>query len=662
MKKILQLIASIIILHSAQPSLAQVVVSFPAERAVFQRNNADEASVYIGGYLTKSYQQIEARFVPWIAGEGEAAPAGGGWTIIDNTIEAGHFYGSMNVKGGWYRLEVRAVKAGSEPVVTTVQHVGVGEVFVVAGQSNATGGDSNPNGPGAAHDQVNSVDYQNLNAGSITPYPSLELPCPEFVQLGANVKTAPFGNYAWCWGSFGDKIYEKFRVPVMIFNAGWSSTGVENWKQSIDPNTSPVSAFGYTFPAGMPFGHLRIALNYYIAQLGVRAVLWHQGETDNYLEQPGDNTYSRYISNLWEVISASRSLTGKSNLAWIVARASRFTVGGTSRVSANVINAQNELVNNDGTYPHVYPGPETDPYYDTNYRSDEIHFRGDGVTMSPDGQVYSGLIHLAGFWSDKITPEFLAQSEPCTATPPPAVSAAYNSGSSQITFTGPATQAGSQYQWFGSNCNQIENTSQQWTVGPGVYRLKIVDANRNTILSPQLSVTGFLLPVTWKSFTAKSNNNGRVMVEWATSAEVRASHFEVERSTNATSFEIIKSVAAAGNTHHSTTYQFEDEFLLPGTYYYRIKQVDDNGDFEHTRIIPVQIDGSETVSAFPNPVMDQLNIRSQLALENVELINAAGRSVFKSATTSKSMEVDMRKMPGGIYTIVVGTKSIRIVR
>ncbi|KQS26805.1 T9SS type A sorting domain-containing protein [Dyadobacter sp. Leaf189] len=661
MKKILQLVTSIIILHGATTSLAQVVVSFPADRAVFQRSNANEASVYIGGYLTKPFQQIEARFIPWIAGEGEAAPAGGGWTLIDNTIEAGHFYGSMTVKGGWYRLEVRAVKAGIEPVITTVQHVGVGEVFVVAGQSNATGGDSNPNGPGAAHDQVNSVDYQNVNGGTITPYPSLELPCPEFVQLGANVKTAPFGNYAWCWGSFGDKIYEKFRVPVMIFNGGWSSTGVENWKQSINANTEPVSAFGYTFPAGMPFGHLRIALNYYIAQLGVRAVLWHQGETDNYLEHPGDNTYSRYISNLWEVISASRSLTGKNNLAWIVARASRFTVEGASRVSTNVINAQNELINNNGTYPHVYPGPETDPYYDINYRGDQIHFRGDGVTMSPDGQVYSGLIHLAGFWSDKITPEFLNQSEPYTALPPPAVAAAYAFGSSQITFTGPAIQAGSQYQWF-STCNQIENTTQQWTVGAGIYRLKIVDSNRNTILSPELSVMGSSLPVTWKSFTAKSNKNGRVMVEWATSAEVSASHFEVERSTNAASFEVIKSVAAAGNTRNTTAYQFEDEFLLPGIYYYRVKQVDENGDFAHTRVVPVHIDGSETVSAFPNPVADQLNVKSQLVLGNVELIDANGRSVYKSVTNSRSLEVDMRKMPRGIYTLVVGSKSIKLVR
>jgi hypothetical protein len=659
-KKLLAI--TIFLLHLSSSAFAQIVVTFPSERAVFQRSKANNADVYIGGYVTQGFERIEARFTPWVAGEGEAAPGGDAWATIDNTIEAAQFYGSMSVKGGWYRLEVRAVRTGSDPVMVTVQHVGVGEVFVVAGQSNATGGDSNPNGPGAQHDQVNSVNFQNLNSGTISPYPSLELPCPEFVHLDASVKTAPFGNYAWCWGSFGDKIYEKFRVPVMIFNGGWSSTGVENWKQSIDPNATPTSAFGYVFPAGLPFGHLRIALNYYIAQLGVRAVLWHQGETDNYIEQPGDNTYNRYLSNLWDVVNATRSLTGKNNLAWMVARASRFTVAGATRVSANVVNAQNELINNDGAYPHVYQGPETDPYYDINYRGDEIHFRGDGVTQSPDGNVYSGLIYLAGFWADKVTADFVNQSEPYTATAPPAVSAVYSSGGSQITFTGPSISPGGQYNWLGIDCNQVQNTSQQWSVGPGTYKLKVVDANRNTVFSPQLYVSGSALPVTWKSFTAKTTETGRVLVEWATTSEMNASHFEIERSADAMVFTKIKSIDAAGNSASEINYRYEDEFLMPGNYYYRLRQVDADGGFDYTRIVPVKIAGTETIRAYPNPVADKVTVESALPLGMIEIFNAAGIRIYSGNTMATSIKIGLEKYPNGLYTILVNGKSIKIVK
>lgn len=662
MKKNLPLVVLLLILLVSQKSLSQLVVTFPTERAVFQRNNANEADVYVGGYITQPFQKIEVRATPRVPGEGESFPAGGGWITLDDQISAGQFLGSVHLKGGWYQLELRGVSSGGTSPATTLARVGVGEVFVVAGQSNSTGGDSNPNGPGAAYDQVNSVNFQNVDPSnsSIAPYANVQLPCPEFVHLDANVKTAPFGNYAWCWGSFGDKIYEKLRVPVMIFNAGWSSTGIDNWKQTIDPNGVTTSAFGYTFPAGLPFGHLRLALNNYIAQLGVRGVLWHQGETDNFLEQPGDNTYNRYLSAIWDVVNASRNLTGKPNLAWVVARASRFTVNGATRVSNNVVNAQNELINNDGLYPHVYQGPETDPYYSIEYRHDEIHFRGDGVTPSPDGQIYSGLLSLAGFWSDKITPDFLSQSNPYAATPPPAVGAAYVSGGSQVTFTGPG---GYQYNWLTSgNCNQVQNASQQWTVGAGLYKLKIIDSNQNTVFSPTLNVSATPLPVTWQSFSTRMGNNGRVSIDWATASEVNASYFEIQRSDDSRTFTTIKSVKAMGYSQSSSFYHYEDEFLPRGIYYYRLREVDADGRTDLTRIVSVRVEGNETVRVFPNPASDQITVESGQALNRIAIFNSGGKLVQSAQTAEKTIRLNIASLPKGLYVVSVDGRELKIVK
>ncbi|MDR6806347.1 hypothetical protein J2Y45_003539 [Dyadobacter sp. BE34] len=666
MKRKLPLLALVLVLITSHRTFSQVVVTFPSERAVFQRNNANEADVYIGGYITQPYQKIEVRLTPRVPGEGEAFPAGGGWVTLDDQISQGQFLGSVHLKGGWYQLEARGVaNGGGTSSIATLARVGVGEVFVVAGQSNATGGDANPNGPPAAHDQVNSVNFQNVDPGTstITPYSNVQLPCPEFVHLDANVKTAPFGNYAWCWGSFGDKIYEKLHVPVMIFNGGWSSTGVDNWKQTIDPNGVTTSAFGYTFPAGLPFGHLRLALNYYIAQLGVRAVLWHQGESDNYLEQPGDNTYNRYLSALWDVVNASRNVTGKPNLGWVVARASRFTVNGSTRVSANVVNAQNELINNDGLYPHVFQGPETDPYYSIEYRHDEVHFRGDGINPSPDGQIYSGLVFLAGLWADKITPDFLAQSNPYAATPPPAVDAASVQGSSQVTFTGPSLPGGYQYNWLNfGDCNQVQSTSQQWTVGAGLYKLKVIDSNRNTVFSPALNVLSTPLPVTWQSFSARMGITGRVTLDWSTASEVNASHFEVQRSSDSRTFATVKTVNAMGNTRNSSFYQYEDEFLSKGTYYYRLKQVDADGRTDFTRIVSVRVNGNETVRVFPNPAADLITVESAQALNRIDIFNSAGKLVQSAQTGEKAVRLNIANLPKGLYVVSVDGRELKIVK
>ena len=185
MKKLYYTLLSLFYLLSAGICLGQITVTFPADRVVFQRDNSNTAAVTIGGYFTECMDRVEARFVPIKsnlknAELGKPAPLGGGWTIIQNTSTCGNFTSSMPVTGGWYRLEVRGIRSGQEPVVGFVQHVGIEEVFLVAGQSNSAVGDINISGPGAAEDAVSSVNFRNENND---PYTNLKLSCPEYIHL-----------------------------------------------------------------------------------------------------------------------------------------------------------------------------------------------------------------------------------------------------------------------------------------------------------------------------------------------------------------------------------------------------------------------------------------------------------------------------------------------
>ncbi|WP_373511340.1 sialate O-acetylesterase [Persicitalea sp.] len=455
--------------------LAQLTVTFPTSRAVFQRNNANQATLYIGGYFDACLDRIEARVVPRTEGQGTATA----WTVIQTNPAGGQFYGSMMVTGGWYQLDVRGIRDGSQVALSTVDRVGIGEVFLVAGQSNATGGDGLPNGPSATDDRVSSINFQNLNPNNntIQPYSNVQLPCPEFVHLDDFVKTAPFGNYAWCWGIFGDLIAQRLNVPVLIFNAGWSGTSMYNWVETIDPNFTTYGIFGNVYPAGMPFGHLRLALNNYIAQQGYRAVLWHHGENDNFTENNREN----YRNGLRSIINASRSLSGKPNLAWVVARVSRMTKDGTSRIWQPVIDAQNDVIGLNGNDPNlvlpkVFPGPETDPLEGPAIRTpNNVHFTGNGLTV------------LAQAWDNSLTDSFFANSNPYLSTPPPNVTTQCGPGGNQLTFQGPGGWGA--YRWLPENdCNQNLSDQQTWTASTGKYRLKVIDNFQNTLLSPRLNV------------------------------------------------------------------------------------------------------------------------------------------------------------------------------
>src|SRR6185436_4824825 len=101
--------------------------------------------------------------------------------------------------GGWHRLEIRARSDDALLAESVVEHFGVGEVFVVAGQSNSANHGAEKQSPKT--DKVSAFDGQRWQ-------PALD-PQPGASGTGGSFMPA-----------FGDAIAEKFRVPVGIVACG----------------------------------------------------------------------------------------------------------------------------------------------------------------------------------------------------------------------------------------------------------------------------------------------------------------------------------------------------------------------------------------------------------------------------------------------------------
>ena len=113
----------------------------PLDYQVFQRQTKAEGRIVLQcaletrlrGALT-NLDGLEARLVGGsmngkTASEWQALP-------FDNRVR--RFRAEIPVPaGGWYRLEVRLLDHGTNVATKTVEHVGVGEVFAIAGQSNS---------------------------------------------------------------------------------------------------------------------------------------------------------------------------------------------------------------------------------------------------------------------------------------------------------------------------------------------------------------------------------------------------------------------------------------------------------------------------------------------------------------------------------------------
>lgn len=179
------------------------------------------------------------------------------------------------------------------------------------------------------------------------------------------------------------------------------------------------------------------------------------------------------------------------------------------------------------------------------------------------------------------------------------------------------------------------------------------------------------LPVTLVSFTGKAVEN-TIALKWVTTEEINASHFEIQRSRDAKSFESIGNVEAKGESKAVINYTFVDQTPLPGTNYYRLKPIDLDGTYAFSKTISILFDAGIKINVYPNPVTDVLRIESSAGLQSVEIFNINGSKVTgiavraenASAATSgtKFREIDLRDQKPGIYVVVVNGKSFKVLK
>ncbi|MBP5274215.1 MAG: hypothetical protein ILO36_04695 [Abditibacteriota bacterium] len=245
--------------------------------------------------------------------------------------------------GGWYRVDIEALEKGRPLWEKTLEHVGVGEVFVGAGQSNSTNW-----GQFFAEQESGMV-----SATDGVTWRKAEGPMPG-VHEGSSG-----GSY---YPSLGDLIYKEFNVPVGIASAGHGGSAIIHWK-----------------PDWMLYRHF-IGRVRDLGPGGFRAVLWHQGEADYGRE------FNAALTDMIGIIQASRKDAGWY-VPWFVAQVSYNNEEAASGPIRNVHKALWDL-------GIALEGPDTDTL--TGKMRD---YDGKGVHLSPEGLREHGRL-----WAEKLIP------------------------------------------------------------------------------------------------------------------------------------------------------------------------------------------------------------------------------------------------------------------
>lgn len=367
-----------------------LTVDSPMAYQVFQRQTAKEGFIAIRGHVItnsesagsdRDLDHIEVCIQPESAIASQSGRSLVGCPHVHYN-HATHAFDQMvpTRAGGFYRVEIRLVRKRAQAVEQAVEHVGVGEVFVIAGQSNSTN-----------YGEVRQV----VHSGYVTTFDGTQWRIADDPQPGVQDSSSK-GSFI---PPFGDALYAKFHVPIGIASVGHGSTSVRQWLPRGERFTTQPTMTKFTSEIGPDVwecdGILYSGLLERIRELdvfaphlehGFRALLWHQGESDANQKPPHEISGAEYQRLMAELIKSSRDDAGW-RFPWFVAQVSYHTPD--DPMSPEIREAQANLWRSG----LALEGPDTDQLTGLNRQNN-----GQGVHMSDMGLKAHGQL-----WADKVS-------------------------------------------------------------------------------------------------------------------------------------------------------------------------------------------------------------------------------------------------------------------
>lgn len=308
------------------PTLTPPSISIPQTRQIYQRNVSNLGAVTITGTYVGAYTVIQA----------QASVINGGTPVGWQNIVIGNmgspFTGTLNLAPGWYNVQVRVLNGAALSNPTTVTKVGVGELFICAGQSLLANYGQTANN--VTDDRVSARTYAGAWQIANDPQP---------LNGDASIKASPIPL-------IGSALAVYLNMPVGFMDAAVGGTSTDTWIATLYASN--------LLPAMQAFGLTKF-----------RAILWEQGQQDALI----GNSTATYEANTTTIINQSRSDAGW-NVPWGIA--DRSTIQ-TNTAFPTIQAGQDWLVANT---TFAFGGSDSDSITNAD-RYDTTHFNTAGQVL-----------------------------------------------------------------------------------------------------------------------------------------------------------------------------------------------------------------------------------------------------------------------------------------
>lgn len=182
------------------------------------------------------------------------------------------------------------------------------------------------------------------------------------------------------------------------------------------------------------------------------------------------------------------------------------------------------------------------------------------------------------------------------------------------------------------------------TYGRGIWEVDLVTAP---------------LPVELISFTGHYNKSSNTNdLSWTTASETNNNYFEIMKSENGNDFTSMGIVNSSGNSSSIRKYSYQDKAPFAGFNFYRLKQVNTDGQAKNSGIININVikNGADLL-LYPNPASSNISIEYADGFENkrIDIINVLGVKVTDKTImhqeTNRKINFDISHLSPGIYVL-----------
>lgn len=339
------------------------LISSVHNKQVFQRKNSINynGSTYNNAVIVPLGFQRASSNIRWVTVTVKSSSS----VLIDRTYTTTDTSNQLLIPfalsaGGWYSLELTQVDDSQRVMYKSrVAAFGVGDIYLIAGQSNA-----------AQHAEVKTASKSSL----------VVMNDPEGDSWAQAADPLPFATVTPTrmlngkgqgsnWPELGDYLVGKYGVPVAFLNTAIGGTSVSQWQPGAASFNSGAS-IDWVYKDYYPYKRLLFAARYLQEKSGgFKMILWHQGEADLY-----DDCQQGSLGTCAPVLYTSRFMQLKNaldtdlgtNVKWIVARTtfSRevetpncIGITQTKPFSSQLLRASQQYL---WGMNNIYQGPESD--------------------------------------------------------------------------------------------------------------------------------------------------------------------------------------------------------------------------------------------------------------------------------------------------------------